>query len=94
MWLTRRISGYYKNAGSVTFASGNANMVGVINKADYAAPVVYNGPPFTCPAYNMTAVTDPSGVQYIVGCGFDTTTNSFKGVATSIGFDDCKVLYP
>jgi len=68
-------------------------MVGAIRVANYVAPNTgFKGPTFKCPANNYTAVTDPSGVQYILGCAYDTTYNSYtpQGYPTDVGFDDCE----
>ncbi|KAK3652796.1 hypothetical protein LTR22_011460 [Elasticomyces elasticus] len=87
---------YYKNFNGESFTSGNPNLVGLIRVAYYSAATVstpstpaFNGPSWTCPAQNYTLVTDPNGVQYVIGCGADSTMGSYASYTTFIGFDDC-----
>ncbi|KAK5724869.1 hypothetical protein LTR17_013452 [Elasticomyces elasticus] len=75
---------YYKNFNGESFTSGNPNLVGLIRVAYYSAATVstpstpaFNGPSWTCPAQNYTLVTDPNGVQYVIGCGADSTMGSY-----------------
>ncbi|KAK3649365.1 hypothetical protein LTR56_006460 [Elasticomyces elasticus] len=87
---------FYKNFNGESFTSGNPNLVGLIRVAYYSAATVstpstpaFNGPSWTCPAQNYTLVTDPNGVQYVIGCGTDTSMGSYASYTTMIGFDDC-----
>ncbi|KAK5674587.1 hypothetical protein LTS10_012783 [Elasticomyces elasticus] len=87
---------YYKNFNGESFTSGNPSLVGLIRVAYYSAATVstpstpaFNGPSWTCPAQNYTLVTDPNGVQYVIGCGTDSTMGSYASYTTFIGFDDC-----
>ncbi|KAK5692946.1 hypothetical protein LTR97_010422 [Elasticomyces elasticus] len=87
---------YYKNFNGESFTSGSPSLVGLIRVAYYSAATVstpstpsFNGPSWTCPAQNYTLVTDPNGVQYVIGCGTDTSMGSYALYTTTIGFDDC-----
>ncbi|TKA33347.1 hypothetical protein B0A50_00900 [Salinomyces thailandicus] len=44
---------------------------------------------FVCPDDNNYVVTDDSGVQYVLGCTYDTSVGSYASYTTSIGFNDC-----
>ncbi|TKA82015.1 hypothetical protein B0A55_01727 [Friedmanniomyces simplex] len=85
---------YYKYFATESFTSGNPDLVGVIRAANYqaanapAAGPTFNGPSWTCPAQDQTLVMDPNGVQYVIGCGTDSTTSSYASYSTSVGFDD------
>ncbi|KAF2229125.1 hypothetical protein EV356DRAFT_537494 [Viridothelium virens] len=48
-------------------------------------------PTFACPANNGQMVTDPSGAQYLLGCGNDSSGGS-NGADPANSFDDCFAL--
>ncbi|KAK5107177.1 hypothetical protein LTR62_001671 [Meristemomyces frigidus] len=49
-------------------------------------------PTFACPANNGSTITDTNGVQYMLGCGEDTTTSSYTATTVTGSFDECFAL--
>ena len=46
-------------------------------------------PNYTCPDADGQTIADPSGVQYGIACGSDTTNGAFAQGLATFGFDEC-----
>lgn len=73
-------------SSSITPASSAIATSASTSVAPVSTPTVY---PFSCPADNGTFITDPQGVQYMIGCGYDTEDTEYTTESAGVGFNDC-----
>ncbi|KAK5718207.1 Histone-lysine N-methyltransferase set-6 [Elasticomyces elasticus] len=84
---------YLKNGAAISFSSTYRNtLVGAIRPAYMIAPVTNPTPIASCPSANGSIITDSSGVQYQIGCGFDTNNPNFQVSSARISWNDCFAL--
>ncbi|KAK3639806.1 hypothetical protein LTR22_017314 [Elasticomyces elasticus] len=84
---------YLKNGAAISFSSTYRNtLVGAIRPAYMIAPATNPTPIASCPSANGSIITDSLGVQYQIGCGFDTNNPNFQVSAARISWNDCFAL--
>ncbi|KAK5689316.1 Histone-lysine N-methyltransferase set-6 [Elasticomyces elasticus] len=84
---------YLKNGAAISFSSTYRNtLVGAIRPAYMIAPATNPTPIASCPSANGSIITDSSGVQYQIGCGFDTNNPNFQVSSARISWNDCFAL--
>ncbi|KAK4933650.1 Histone-lysine N-methyltransferase set-6 [Elasticomyces elasticus] len=84
---------YLKNGAAISFSGTYRNtLVAAIRPAYMIAPATNPTPIASCPAANGSIITDSSGVQYQIGCGFDTNNPNFQVSSARISWNDCFAL--